>query len=745
MKACARWRFAILMLASAAILTPSVMATLATEAEMEQAARNWLTFSVAQHGSWAGSVQPLIVAFEDITLDGTHLGRVFFVEPNGYVVVPVLREMPPVKFYSDEAWLDIAAEHGSVAMYRDLLQDRAERFISFYGSLDAVQTPGEPSLFGDEHLRQWDWFTLSERAFADHLPALIAAPLDTVGPLLTTNWHQGAPYNNLCPMGDGGRSVVGCVATGLAQIMTYHQWPPEGAGTRSYYWPGDNSCGGSSEGSIQFANFNDPYDWDNMPDDCDDGCTPQQQSAVAELCYEVGVMVDMAYGHCESGAYPNLAISRMPQYLKYKPTMHMYQRVVGSHTFEYIRTELNNNRPVLYVIFSHAIVCDGCRSGTFQEYHMNYGWADNHNKWYVVDELHCPWDGCSPSVEYAIAGIEPDKKAVVTAENTVGWAPLDVQFYGYSDLWVDFWNWSFGDGGTSTEQNPLHTYETPGVFDVTMTVNSGGTYHSRTEKDFVICIADTLWGEEVSAPPGGPLELVVCANNHVPLEKIRVPITMPQADFILPPPDSFSISGCRTEHVATAQHLHWDGFFRRYTFQIVADEVDGIAPGNGPILKVYFTVPASAGDGDQVSFDFGGYTTMGGTEYQPLFDGSLASYEAACNGCVATVSSALDVDEPVISPIPTDYSLEQNYPNPFNPATRIDFALPRAGHVTLRVLNILGERVATLVDRELAVGEHFAEWDGYSDAGQAVASGMYLYRLEVDGQTRGTRKMMLLK
>ncbi len=722
------------------------MATLATDTEMEQAAENWLTYCVARQGDWAGSIQPEIVGHEDLMVNGQRLGRVFFVEPNGYVVVPVFKELPPVKFYSDEAWLDLEASQGNAAMYRDLLNDRAERFVDFYGSLAATQTAGEPQLFGDEHLRQWDEFAVSTKAFADNLPALVSAPTDTVGPLMTTEWHQGEPYNNICPIGYGDQhSVVGCVATGFAQIMAYHQWPPEGVGSWGYDWYGDNSCNGSTSGHFVFAGYSDPYDWENIVDDCEDGCTPAQEAAVAELCYEVGVLVNMDYGVCESGSIPDLAISRIPQHFKYKPTMQRRNRVTASYMFnDVVKVELDNNRPLLYVIYSHAIVCDGYRDGTFQEYHMNYGWADNHNAWYVVDGLHCPWAGCSPSYEYAIVGMEPDKKAVITAENTVGWAPLDVQFYGYSDLWVDFWTWEFGDNTSSDEQNPLHTYEIPGVYDVTMTVQSGFDFYERTEESLVVCIADTLWGEEVIAPPGGPLELVICANNNVPLDEIRVPITF-SGDFNLPGPDSISVAGCRTEGIATAQYLHYDNWSKRYTCQILADEADGIEPGNGPVLKVYFTVPPSAGEGDEMTFQFDGYTTPGNTEYTPLFEGSLASYDAACNGCVATVSSALDVDEPSVNPIPTDYALAQNYPNPFNPTTRINFALPRAGHVKLTVFNILGAQVITLVDRQMTLGEHFVEWDGADELGRNVSSGTYLYQLEVDGARKDTRKMMLLK
>ena len=85
-----------------------------------------------------------------------------------------------------------------------------------------------------------------------------------------------------------------------------------------------------------------------------------------------------------------------------------------------------------------------------------------------------------------------------------------------------------------------------------------------------------------------------------------------------------------------------------------------------------------------------------------------------------------------VQAIPTTYELSQNFPNPFNPATTIRYGLPQAGRVTLKVYNLLGEEVALIINDALrAAGYHAAIWDGRNHAGQVVASGVYIYRLEV--------------
>jgi len=93
---------------------------------------------------------------------------------------------------------------------------------------------------------------------------------------------------------------------------------------------------------------------------------------------------------------------------------------------------------------------------------------------------------------------------------------------------------------------------------------------------------------------------------------------------------------------------------------------------------------------------------------------------------------------------PTDYTLYQNYPNPFNPQTTIKFYLPSGGQVELSVYNMLGQKIRTLVNESYASGEHEVVWDGASDDGYQVASGVYFYRLKSAGFV-DTRKMNLMK
>ena len=94
--------------------------------------------------------------------------------------------------------------------------------------------------------------------------------------------------------------------------------------------------------------------------------------------------------------------------------------------------------------------------------------------------------------------------------------------------------------------------------------------------------------------------------------------------------------------------------------------------------------------------------------------------------------------------LPYQFRLHQNYPNPFNPVTMIEYSLPWKSHVTIEVFNLLGQRVRTLVDKEMSSGSYTAFWDGTSTDGQKVTTGVYLYRLKA-GDHVETKKMLLLK
>jgi hypothetical protein len=95
--------------------------------------------------------------------------------------------------------------------------------------------------------------------------------------------------------------------------------------------------------------------------------------------------------------------------------------------------------------------------------------------------------------------------------------------------------------------------------------------------------------------------------------------------------------------------------------------------------------------------------------------------------------------------IPRALNLSQNFPNPFNPSTRIEYRLESPGSVELDVMNVLGQRVQTLINGPQEAGAHRVQWNGTDATGVPQASGPYYYRLRVNGQPVQTKEMLLVR
>ncbi len=116
-------------------------------------------------------------------------------------------------------------------------------------------------------------------------------------------------------------------------------------------------------------------------------------------------------------------------------------------------------------------------------------------------------------------------------------------------------------------------------------------------------------------------------------------------------------------------------------------------------------------------------------------------YSTALESFLIGVTDVREVDS---DKLPNSFSMEQNYPNPFNPTTEIRFSVPVRSDIQLKVYNLSGQTVRTLVDASLGAGEYVTSWDGTDKFGYQVASGVYFYRIEA-GTFSQARKMVLLK
>lgn len=135
-------------------------------------------------------------------------------------------------------------------------------------------------------------------------------------------------------------------------------------------------------------------------------------------------------------------------------------------------------------------------------------------------------------------------------------------------------------------------------------------------------------------------------------------------------------------------------------------------------------------------------TVSVGTTYYYMI-GAVHEWGITSPSNVAAISPVVPVDSRE-SKLPDRYDLHANFPNPFNPVTTIRYDLKAEGVVSLNIYNLLGQKVRTLVESRQSAGFKTVDWDGRNDAGQQVATGIYLYRLDAGDFVR-TRKMLLIK
>ena len=191
-----------------------------------------------------------------------------------------------------------------------------------------------------------------------------------VPPLIKTVWNQWRPYNNMCPKIGDERCMTGCVATAMAQVMKYWEWPLRGNGFVSY---DDPSCGQTLSTNLSAHD----YDWENMLDNYSGSYTEAEANAVATLMRDCGYAVHMNYSTKESGA--SISARTMQSYFLYHEAAIDRERIAYPEEMwhEFIRQDLLAGRPVLYSGQStqngHEFILDGFDTEGY--YHVNWGWG----------------------------------------------------------------------------------------------------------------------------------------------------------------------------------------------------------------------------------------------------------------------------------------------------------------------------------------------------------------------------------
>lgn len=303
-------------------------------------------------------------------------------ENNGFVLITSSSKLQPILAYSFDKPFAL-----------DNMSPSVKEYLEFYKSeiLFSIENEVKTSKTNSE---LWDKYKSSVL-----LEKSLIKDIDEVSPLIQTNWGQACFYNASCPSDTAGycdRTLVGCVATAMGQILKYHNFPNMGTSSHQYNH--------YIYGNI-FADFNETvYDWSNMPNEIYD-----HNSDIAELLFHCGVSINMYYGPNSSGANTENTLLALINYFNYKESaQYILKDNYSSEDWSVlIKNELNNSRPVHsrgQGSGGHSFVIDGFQDNFF---HVNWGWSGFSNGYFYLNEL-TPGSQDYSFYQGAIVGIQPN-------------------------------------------------------------------------------------------------------------------------------------------------------------------------------------------------------------------------------------------------------------------------------------------------------------------------------------------------
>ena len=259
------------------------------------------------------------------------------------------------------------------------------------GTIDPQSMPDNMKAWLQGYADQIEWMKAhgvkADKSFTTR------AAKSSISPLLTSEWNQGEPYNNECPnFVNGARSVTGCVATAMAQIMYYHKWPAKTIQEIPSYQFASGYTGGPL--TVSAISANTEFDWSNMTPYYDDSSNDAKKAAVATLMKVCGASVQMDYADAINGgssASTSKVANALKIYFDYNGTAQNLSRNNFSYSqwIDIIYTELAADRPVLIGGQStgggHAFVCDGFDEDDL--FHINWGWGGMSDGYFRISVL----------------------------------------------------------------------------------------------------------------------------------------------------------------------------------------------------------------------------------------------------------------------------------------------------------------------------------------------------------------------
>ena len=380
-----------------------------------------------------------------------------------------------------------------------------------------------------------------------------------------------------------------------------------------------------------------------------------------------------------------------------------------------------------------------------------------------------------------------------TGSPTSGCPTLTVNFTDQSSGDITDWSWDFGDGTTSTLQNPSHDYANPGSYTVSLTVTGPGGSDTNTKNNYITVEDPAVTADFSGTPTSGDAPLdVAFTDNSTGASSWSWDFGDGATSTAQNPTHTYTVAGvytvtltasnsCGTDtqtkvdyitvtepqggndetHVASNTVVK-ESFFivtrGNATVKIVDQNGNPVADAtvdgswSGSVNQSVSITTDANGEANSISS-----WVFGDGTFQFCVDNVTKTgytYNASANvvTCASTDGSSSAAKNVVAKEVKIEdvekdlgFKLAGNSPNPFNPVTTITYVLPENARVRLDIFNVLGQRVKTLVDGQVEAGINTVVWNGKDAVGNQVSSGFYVYQITINNKDVLRKKMLMLK
>ncbi len=319
---------------------------------------------------------------------------IYNIGDKGFVIVAGNTVLPPVLAWSDQG------------AFPDMTE-APENFAAWIQHYSAMVDFAEANGIVPEAKVQRQWEEAAQGIFGTRNAS-------SVSPLVSTHWNQDCYYNEYCPEAPGhgwggwgggpcGHAYAGCVATAMAQVMKYWDYPETGFGSHSYT---------HSEYGEQSANFGaTTYQWSQMPSEI-----WSHNDAVATLLYHCGVSVNMDYGPSGSGAQSATVETALRSYFGYCGAKYRQKSSYQDDAWiAMLKAELDLSHPLYYSgnngESGHAFVCDGYDNSDLM--HFNFGWSGSGDGYYSTYDVNGFNQGQAVVTNVYPASIQADANGII--------------------------------------------------------------------------------------------------------------------------------------------------------------------------------------------------------------------------------------------------------------------------------------------------------------------------------------------